>query len=200
MMLPPLLQIGDYLISTDIISECFACDYPVCRGACCIVGESGAPLDVLKGIPTYVTDDEAAVLRAGYGQFSQLMGAGGRAAVDRDGFSVTDRDGDDVTPLVDGTQECAFCHFTPSGDCMCAAQMAGVAKPISCSLYPIRVRRLSSGMVALNLHRWDICRCAFDKGGKEGTRVYEFLEKPISDAFGRDLFEAMDAARRQFCP
>ena len=40
-----IIQIGDILVSEDVVSEYFACDYAVCRGACCIVGDSGAPLD-----------------------------------------------------------------------------------------------------------------------------------------------------------
>ena len=40
-----IIQIGDILVSEDVVMEYFACDYAVCRGACCIAGDSGAPLD-----------------------------------------------------------------------------------------------------------------------------------------------------------
>ena len=40
-----IVEIGDVLVSEDVICEFFACDYPVCKGACCIVGDSGAPLE-----------------------------------------------------------------------------------------------------------------------------------------------------------
>ena len=39
-----IVEIGDVLVSEDVILEFFACDYPVCKGKCCIVGDSGAPL------------------------------------------------------------------------------------------------------------------------------------------------------------
>ena len=39
-----IVEIGDILVSEDVIFEFFACDYPVCKGKCCIVGDSGAPL------------------------------------------------------------------------------------------------------------------------------------------------------------
>lgn len=205
-MLPPLLQIGDFLVSTDIISECFACDYNVCKGACCIYGDSGAPYDVLRGLQSCSCSvvGEADALRNAYPQFSPYMSENGRMAVSSQSFSVVDRDGDAVTPLVSGTQECAFCHFDAEGNCLCSIQIASesnphLAKPVSCSLYPIRLRRLCSGMIALNLHRWDICGCAFERGRREGIRVYEFLREPIIASFGTDLYDALDAARRQFC-
>ena len=40
-----IIEIGDVLVSEDVVCEFFACDYPVCKGACCIVGDSGAPLE-----------------------------------------------------------------------------------------------------------------------------------------------------------
>jgi len=192
-MLPPLLQINDCLISTDIISECFCCDYPVCRGACCIVGESGAPLDILPG------QDEAALMERDFTKYFDLLEEKGAEGILAQGFSVKDRDGDKVTPLVEKGEECVFCHFenSPEGrNCLCAIEMAGCTKPLSCSLYPIRTRRLASGLTALNLHRWDICAPAFSKGRHEGIRVYEFLRDPIERAFGKDFWEALDAARR----
>ena len=69
-------------------------------------------------------------------------------------------------------------------------------KPISCSLYPIRVVRLGGGRIGLNLHRWDICRCAFEKGRREGIRVYEFLRGPLTEAFGEEFYSALSAAAK----
>ena len=39
-----IIEIGDVLVSEDVILEYFACDYPICKGCCCIIGDSGAPL------------------------------------------------------------------------------------------------------------------------------------------------------------
>ena len=39
-----IIEIGNILVSEDVILEFFACDYPVCKGCCCIIGDSGAPL------------------------------------------------------------------------------------------------------------------------------------------------------------
>ena len=70
-----IVQIGDILVSEDVILEYFACDYPVCRGKCCIVGDSGAPL----------LEEELDPIEANYDVFSPLMREEGRQAVRRDG-------------------------------------------------------------------------------------------------------------------
>ena len=178
-----IVQIGDVLISEDVICEYFACDYPVCKGACCIVGDSGAPLE----------EEEIPALERDYPLFSGLISEAGRASAEASGFFAVDRDGDLVTPLVPGTEECAYCRF--EGDnCLCAIEKAGLLKPISCALYPIRVKKFKGGGMALNLHRWDICRCAFERGRREGIRVYQFLKGPLVRRFGAEFYEALDAA------
>jgi hypothetical protein len=184
-----IVEIGDILVSEDVILEYFACDYPVCKGKCCIVGDSGAPLK----------EEELDPIEVNYEVFAPLMRPEGRQAVDEKGFFEIDRDGDLVTPLVTGSEECAFCHFE-DGNCFCSierqffAGKSSFRKPISCQLYPIRVAELGAGRIGLNLHRWDICQCAFEKGRREGIRVYQFLRDPLIAAFGADFYEALCAA------
>ena len=187
-----IVQIGDILVSEDVILEYFACDYPVCRGKCCIVGDSGAPRK----------EEELDPIEANYAVFSPLMREEGRQAVEEKGFFEIDRDGDLVTPLVPGSEECAFCHFE-DGNCLCAierqffAGKSSFRKPISCQLYPVRAVTMRNGTIGLNLHRWDICRCAFEKGRREGIRAYEFLKDPLTEAYGSDFYEALCVAARQ---
>ena len=105
-----------------------------------------------------------------------------------------DRDGDIVTPLSSSSGECAFCHFLQDGSCLCSIEKAGRRKPVSCSLYPIRVTNLTGGGKALNVHHWDICKPAFEKGRREGVRVYQFLRNVLTDCYGEDFWSALDAA------
>ena len=178
-----IIEIGDVLVSEDVVCEFFACDYPVCKGACCIVGDSGAPLE----------EEEIPALERDYPSFCSLMSNAGRTAAESSGFFAVDREGDLVTPLVPGTEECAYCRF--EGDnCLCAIEKAGLTKPISCALYPIRVKKFKGGGMALNLHRWDICKCAFERGKREGIRVYQFLREPLIRRFGPEFYEALSAA------
>jgi hypothetical protein len=179
-----IIQIGNILVSEDVVSEWFACDYETCRGACCIVGDSGAPLE----------EDEVTRLERDYPVFKEYMRPQGRAAAEAKGFFEVDRDNDLVTPLVEGSCECAYCHFGPSGECLCAIEKCGLRKPASCSFYPVRVTKLTGGSLALNVHHWDICKSAYEKGRKEKVRVYQFLKKPLADCFGEDFYEALEAA------
>lgn len=190
-----IVQIGDVYVSEDVLTEYFACDYGKCRGACCIIGESGAPLK----------EEELEDLERNYPVYSPLMTPEGRAAVAEKGFFEVDRDGDLVTPVVPGEplrEACAFCHFPGNGDCLCAIEKQFLAgrgtfpKPVSCRLYPIRVVPLGEGTVGLNLHRWEICRDAFEKGRKEKVRVFEFLRGPLEETFGPDFYDALCAAAR----
>lgn len=185
-----IIQIDDCLVSSEILTEYFACDYEQCKGCCCIIGDSGAPLE----------ECETEALEKNYEVYCGEMQEAGRTAVADKGFFEVDVDGDLVTPLVPGSEECAFCHFDDHGNCFCAVERCWLRgegdfrKPISCWLYPIRVSRLSNGMRALNLHRWDICKDAFEKGRKEKVRVYKFLREPIERYFGEDFFEALRQA------
>lgn len=181
-----IVQIGDILVSEDVVTEYFACDYGKCRGACCIIGDSGAPME----------EDETDLVEREYPEFKDLMRPQGREAAEKKGFFEIDRDGDIVTPLVEGSCECAYCHFGPDGECLCAIEMRGLKKPVACSLYPIRVTRLTGGGLALNLHRWEICTDAFEKGRREHIRVYEFLRKPLTERFGEEFYEALSAAAK----
>lgn len=187
-----IVEIGDILVSEDVIMEFFACDYPVCKGKCCIVGDSGAPLK----------EEELEPLEVNYAHYSPLMRPEGRAAVEAKGFFEIDREGDIVTPLVEGSEECVFCHFEADGSCLCSIERqfekghGTFRKPISCSLYPIRVVDLGGGRLGLNLHRWDICREAYAKGRREGIRVYQFLRGPLTEAFGQEFYSALSEAAR----
>lgn len=179
-----IIQIGDILVSEDVVLEFFSCDYAACKGACCIVGDAGAPLQ----------ESELPGLERDYPRYSPEMQEAGREAVALNGFFEIDRDGDLVTPLVCGSGVCAFACFNDAGGCMCAIEKCGCTKPRSCSLYPVRVTRFKAGGMALNLHRWDICKRAFEKGAREGVRVYEFLRRPLSEAFGEEFYDALCAS------
>mgnify|MGYP002557178423 FL=1 len=188
-----IIQIGDILVSEDVVTEYFACDYAVCKGSCCIIGDSGAPLE----------ESELEPLEENYPIYSKLMRPQGRAQIDKEGFFSIDRDGDIVTPVVDQTEECAYTTFDEAGNCFCSIERCffqgecKFRKPQSCWLYPIRVTKLTGGGQALNLHRWGICKDAYEKGRREGIRVYQFLRDPIISVFGQDFYDALSYAAKK---
>jgi len=190
-----IIQIDNFLISPEIVSERFACDLEKCRGACCIIGDSGAPLS--KG--------ECRILENEFTHICRFIRPDGIAALKQQGAYIKDLDGDLVTPLVNG-EECAYTVFDNKNNCLCGIEFAHRAgksslfKPDSCWLYPIRVSYLSNGMTALNLHQWHICRDAFAKGRREDIPVYRFLKEPIIRIFGKELYEQLKEVAKRLCP
>ena len=194
--LPPILQIGDVLISSDLLTEQFCCDLEVCRGACCIEGDAGAP----------VTLDEVMQIEDSVEAVWHDLSASAQAVIDRQGVAYTDEEGDLVTSIVGG-KDCVFAkphHLTHLQKekgviTMCALELAHHAgrcsfcKPISCALYPIREKTFSDGTVALNYHKWDICQCGREKGKALGITLYRFLEGPLVRRFGQEWYDELCA-------
>ena len=41
-----MVEIGNTVVSFDLFEQQFCCDLGICRGACCIEGDAGAPLEL----------------------------------------------------------------------------------------------------------------------------------------------------------
>ncbi|MCI6201710.1 MAG: DUF3109 family protein [Paraprevotella sp.] len=181
----PILQVGDVLLSPDIITEYFCCDYEKCKGACCIEGDAGAP----------VTLEEISEIENSLDEVWDELSASAQTVIDKQGVAYSDRDGDLVTSIVGG-RDCVFTCYE-NGSCLCALEKAFIqgkttfCKPISCSLYPIREKQFSNGMIGLNYHRWEVCKDAVIKGKNNNIRVYEFLKEPLTRRFGSQWYEKL---------
>ena len=185
MPIPPILQIGDVLISSDLLTEKFCCDYERCKGICCVEGDAGAP----------VTLDEIAGIEASLDTVWGDLSAQAQSVIDRQGVAYTDREGDLVTSIVRG-KDCVFTCY--QGDsCLCAlerAYRAGLTpfcKPISCALYPIREKQFAGGLVGLNYNRWKICEDAVRKGQQLNIPLYQFLKEPLIRRFGEEWYQEL---------
>ena len=187
------LYIGNCLVSRDIITEYYCCDYEKCKGCCCIIGDSGAPL----------AESELEQIEENYPEYCDLMSEEGRALIDKTGFFDIDIDGDLVTPCCTH-EECAYSRIDPDGSCWCAMERSffngksRFRKPVSCWLYPIRVTRMNNGMDCLKLHRWDICKDAFEKGKREKVRVYQFLREPLIHLYGEEFYSTLCEIAKAF--
>ena len=182
-----ILQVGDVLISPDILTEYFCCDLDACGGACCIEGDAGAPL----------TLDEVGELENILDDVWPDLSASAQSVIDRHGVAYTDEEGDLVTSIVNG-KDCVFTCYSPDGCCYCAAEKAYRAgktswcKPISCYLYPIREKRFANGISALNYHRWSVCSAAVKKGRELKLPIYKFLKDPLIRRFGEDWYKELE--------
>jgi len=158
----------------------------LCRGGCCVEGDAGAPL----------TGEETAVLEKIAGRVALFMIPEGIAAVNEQGFWVTDDDRELTTPLVGGKQ-CAYVFYDDSGIAKCAIERAyeegliDFPKPISCHLYPVRIQK-HPNYEALNYHNWPLCDCARARGDKLKVRVYRFLEEALVRKYGRAWYDELE--------
>ena len=186
--LPHMIQIEDTIVSLDVIERRFMCDLSQCRGACCIEGESGAPLE----------EGEAEQLRLALPVVWDELKEDAREVIRRQGVSYLDADGDEVTSIVNG-RDCVFTRYAPDGTCHCALEQAfregrtTFMKPISCRLYPVRVTQYRR-FRAVNLHRWEVCRPAEILGERLGIPAYRFLREPLISKFGAEWYAALEAA------
>lgn len=168
-----MIIVQNSIISDDVADCRFCCDLSVCKGACCVDGDSGAPL----------MEDEVEKIESVLLDALPRMTEEGRAAVEAQGVAVRDKDGDLGTTLIDGGA-CAFITPSPDGCTFCALQ--GLYKPVSCHLYPIRVEDYGE-FQAVNYHQWDICRCAKGKG----EPLYIYLKEPLIRRFGQEWYDEL---------
>lgn len=188
-----MLDIQGTLVSLDLVERFFCCDLESCLGACCIEGDAGAPItkdeyELLKKILPTVWDD---------------LLPHAQEEIAAHGVAYVDQEGDLVTNIIDG-KNCVFTCYEPGGLCSCAIERAyrngriAWRKPLSCYLYPVRVKRLTDGTFAVNYDRWKICKCAEVLGRKEGLRVYQFLKEPLIERFGQAWYDELALTCEQY--
>ena len=190
MPLPPIIQVGDVLLSSEILTERFCCDLSACKGQCCVEGDAGAP----------VTMEEIAEIEDCVDTVWVDLSASAQAVIDRQGVAYTDQEGDLVTSIVRG-KDCVFTYYDELNGihdcCLCALEKAyrqgktRFCKPVSCALYPIRAKQLGNGLTGLNYNRWDVCKAAVKKGQDMDIPLYQFLKEPLIRRFGEDWYQEL---------
>ncbi len=184
-----MLEIQDTLISLDLFSQQFCCDLERCRGCCCEEGDAGAPVAI----------DEVAQLEDAADKLWDELTPEAQEVIVSQGVVYNDITGELVTSIVGG-RDCVFATHDAEGHCLCVIDRAyrqdrvKFQKPISCHLYPVRLKTLSNGTTALNYDRWDICQCAVEKGCQLALPLYKFLKEPLIRRFGEDWYREVETA------
>ncbi|AXT61349.1 DUF3109 family protein [Aquimarina sp. AD10] len=177
-----MFQLGKTIISEDIIEKDFVCNLSACKGACCIDGEAGAPLEV----------SETQKLEEIYPVIKSYLREEGIAAIEEQGTFVKTENGELETPLINGA-DCAYVIFDEKGIASCAIEEAynqgdvDWKKPVSCHLYPIRVQEYTE-FSAVNYHKWEICDDACTLGKELQVPVYKFVKDALIRKFGENWY------------
>ena len=182
-----MFELGKTVISEEILENHFVCDLHACKGACCVDGSAGAPLE----------DEETQILESLFQQMKPHLRTEGVRAIEDQGSFVKGSDGDWETPLVNN-QECAYTVFTENGVAQCGIEKAYNAgdinwkKPISCHMYPVRIREYSM-LTAVNYHRWEICDPACGLGDQLKVPIYKFVKEALVRKFGQQWYDELEA-------
>ncbi|SDR79804.1 Protein of unknown function [Gillisia sp. Hel1_33_143] len=180
-----MFQIGKTIVSEEIIQKDFVCNLSACKGACCVDGDAGAPLD----------EEEARILKEIYPKVKPFLRKEGIAAIEAQGTSITGEDGELETPLINGA-DCAYVIFDKS-TALCGIEEAynqgevSWKKPVSCHLYPVRVQDYSE-FSAVNYHHWHICDDACSLGKELQVPVYKFVKEALIRKFGEDWYMELE--------
>jgi hypothetical protein len=192
-----MILIKDILVSDSIVSEQFVCHLDKCKGACCVGGDYGAPIET----------EEIEILEGLFDQIKPFMTASGIKAVEEHGvYQRFDNNRSKGVTLREDAA-CAFVRVDESGIAHCTIEEAWNAgavdfrKPVSCHLYPIRVRKArKNSHEALNYDVWDLCSPACVNGKALKVPLYRFLKEAITRKYGPEFYEALDQTARDLYP
>jgi hypothetical protein len=180
-----MIKVGEVLVSDDIKEKEFVCNLEKCKGACCVEGDFGAPLQ----------QDELAILEEIYPAVKPYLSKEGIAVIEKEGTHTVDDDGDLCTPIIAG-RECVYAIYDEKKVLKCGIEQAyldgkiGFKKPISCHLYPIRITQ-KKNFEAVNYHKWSICSPACALGKELQVPLYKFLKAPLIRKYGEAWYNEL---------
>jgi hypothetical protein len=181
-----MIKVGEVLVSDEIKEVEFVCHLEMCKGACCVEGDLGAPLD----------EEELPIMNEILEQVKPYLTKEGLKAIEKQGTYILDEDGDYSTPTIGG-KECAYSHYDSKGILKCGIEQAylngkvGFKKPISCHLYPLRITKNKKGFEAVNYHKWSICSAACSYGKSLQVPLYKFLKEPLVRKYGAPWYSEL---------
>ncbi|MCF1190074.1 DUF3109 family protein [Mangrovimonas sp. AS39] len=187
-----MFQLGKTIISEEIIENDFVCNLSACKGACCVEGDAGAPLE----------ENETQILKEIYPKVKPFLREEGIKVIEEQGTFITTDLGELETPLIDGA-DCAYVIFDNKGTALCSIEEAynkGVIdwkKPVSCHLYPVRVKDYSE-FSAVNYNKWHICDPACSLGEELQVPVYKFVKEALIRKFGEDWYEELEKVAQDY--
>lgn len=180
-----MFQLGKTIVSEEILKNDFVCNLTACHGACCVDGDAGAPL----------LESETTILEDIYEKVKPFLRQEGIAAIEEQGTWVIGTDGTLETPLIDN-KDCAYVIFDGQ-TALCGIEQAynqGLIdwkKPVSCHLYPIRVKDFSE-FAAVNYDEWEICDPACQLGQELQVPVYKFVKEALIRRFGENWYMELE--------
>ncbi|WP_234572811.1 DUF3109 family protein [Rhodohalobacter sp. 614A] len=188
-----MIRVQNVILSEDIATAKFACNLSRCKGACCVIGDAGAP----------VSKNEVPVLHKAFRELKDELDPEAVEVAERDGVVLGDsKSGYEISCIDSG--ECIFVQKGQNGVATCAIQSAyyegrfSWEKPISCHLYPIRLKQIGEFEYANFEYIPELCSAACQRGESEGIYLAEFLEGSLTRRYGEEWYrEFLDVCRKE---
>ena len=187
-----MIQLGNTLISEDVLEKNFVCNLDKCKGECCKAGDTGAPLD----------EDEIPVMEKHLEAVMPYLPLASQKKIRKEGFWKQDDDYELVTNF-HATGECVFVFYDEKKILKCAYEQAFYdgkidwKKPVSCHLYPIRIEKLKN-YDAINYHKWSICKAACTIGNELRVPIFKFVKDGLIRKFGEKYFAELEEVALQW--
>jgi hypothetical protein len=188
-----LIAIENVLVSDEVVESQFVCDLAKCKGGCCEDGDAGAP----------VTKEELDIINSVYETVKPYLTKEGVAVTEKNGRYQYDREFGWVTPTIEG-EMCAYGFRNKEGVIMCAFEQdyydgkTSWKKPISCHLYPIKIKRTDEYELLNYEPRETLCSPACALGKKLKVPTYVFLKEALIRKYGEEFYAALEQAARQY--
>lgn len=194
-----MIAIGNNLVSDEIVEEKFVCDLNKCKGGCCVDGDAGAPLEA----------KELRYLRKIYHAVEPYLTEEGKEEIKAKGHYVFDEEFGWVTPTVRNGM-CAYGIVDSKGIVKCGIERAfnegkftlnkNWKKPVSCHLFPIRVKQTGDSFLLNYEPRPGLCDPGCKLGRQLKVPVYQFLKEPLIRKFGEAFYEGLEASAQYKAP
>jgi len=180
-----MIIVENAVLSDDLKDNFFVCNLEKCKGACCVEGDLGAPLE----------EEELPIIDEVLDEVLPYLSKEGREVIQNKGAYILDEEGDYSTTTIED-KECSFALYDEKGILKCGIEQAYLdgkikyKKPISCHLYPIRITKYDH-YDALNYDQWEICSPACDFGAQLKIPVYQFLKEPLVRKYGDKWYQKL---------
>jgi Protein of unknown function (DUF3109) len=188
-----LIAIDHVLLSDEVVEEKFVCDLNKCKGGCCVDGDAGAPLE----------KEELESINEVFDTVKPYLTEEGLKEIERKGRYVYDREFGWVTPTIE-SKICAYGFHDKQGIVKCGIEQAYLdgktdwKKPISCHLFPIRIKKGKENDLVNYEPRTDLCSAACKLGKKLKVPAYVFLKDALIRKYGADFYVALDNVAKEY--
>src|SRR5689334_21458316 len=190
-----MIVIDNILVSDDVVEKQFVCDLAKCKGGCCEEGDAGAPLE----------DAELDIILSVYEKVKPYLSEASIKEIEQKGNYVYHKEFGWVTPtLGDDSELCVYGLRDEKGIIKCAFEQAyydgktNWKKPISCHLFPIRIKSTKTYEMVNYEPRPSLCRPACQFGKKLKVPVYQFLKEALIRKYGEEFYQVLDQAATKY--